>query len=53
MVSPGTYLVKNYESLSKFSESQFKKPRSPKLKMLRPLCNQTVHLEKDAKTLHY
>ena len=32
---------------------QFKKARSPKLKMLEPLCNQTVNLEKDAKTLHY
>ena len=30
-----------------------KKPRSPKLKMLGHLCNQTVNLETDAKTLHY
>ena len=34
MVSPGTHLVKNRESLG-------------------PLCNQTVNLETDAKTLHY
>ena len=30
-----------------------RKTRSPKLKMLEPLCNQTVNLEKDAKTLYY
>ena len=38
MVSPGTHLVKNYESLSITSESQLKETRSPKLKMLGPLC---------------
>ena len=32
MVSPGTNLVKNHESLSITSESQFKNTRSPKLK---------------------
>ena len=52
MVSPGTHLVKNHESLSITNESQFKKTGSPKLKMLRPLCNQTVDLEKNAKTLY-
>ena len=46
MVSPGTHLVKNHES-------QFKKTRSPKLKMLRLLCKQTINLETDAKTLYY
>ena len=51
MVSPGTHLVKNHESLSITSESRFKKTRSHKLKMLGPLCNQTVNLETDAKTL--
>ena len=39
MVSPGTHLVKNHESLFITNESQFKK--------------QTVNLETDAKTLHY
>ena len=52
IVSPGTHLVKNHESLSITNESQFKKTGSPKLKMLRPLCNQTVDLEKNAKTLY-
>ena len=51
MVSPGTHLVKNYESLSITSESQLKETRSPKLKMLGPLCNQTVGT--DDKTLYY
>ena len=51
MLSPGTHLVKNHESLSITNESQFKKTRSRKLKMLGPLCNQTVNLETDAKTL--
>ena len=50
MVSPGTHLVKNHESLSRINESQFKKTRSPKLKMLGLLCNQTINLETDAKT---
>ena len=53
MVSPGTDLVKNHESLTITNESQFKKTRRPKLKMLGPLCNQTVNLETDAKTLYY
>ena len=53
MVSPGTHRVKNHESLSITSESRFKKTRSHKLKMLGPLCNQTVNLETDAKTLYY
>ena len=53
MVSPGTHLVKNCESLSITSKSQFKTTRSPKLKMLGALCNQTVNLETDAKTLYY
>ena len=49
MVSPGTRLVKTHQSLSITNESQFKKSRSPKLKMLGPLCNQTVKMETDAK----
>ena len=58
-VSPGTHLVKTHESLSiprgfnKPNESQFKKPRSPKLKMLGPLCNQTVNMKTDVKSLYY
>ena len=53
MVSPGTHLVKIHESLSITNDSQFKKTRSPKLKMLGCLCNQTLNLETDAKTLYY
>ena len=51
MVSPWTHLVKNYEFLSLTNESKFKKTRNPKLKMLGPLCNQTVKVETGAKTL--
>ena len=39
MVNPGTHLVKNRESQSITNESWFKETRSPKLKMLEPLCN--------------
>ena len=53
MLSLGNDLVKNLESLSVTNESLFKKTRSPKLKMLGPLCNQTVNLETDAETLYY
>ena len=53
MVSPGTHLVKIHESLSITNDSQFKKTMSPKLKMLGCLCNQTLNLETDAKTLYY
>ena len=53
MVSPGTHLVRNHESLSIINESRFKKTRSPKLKMLGPLGKQTVILETVAKTLYY
>ena len=52
MVSPGTHLVKNHEFQSRTNESQLKKT-SPKLKMLGPLCNQTVNLKTDSKTLYY
>ena len=50
MVSPGTNLVKNHESLSITSESQFKNTVSPKLKnlMVAPFCIQTANLETDA-----
>ena len=37
MVSPGTHLVRNHESLSITNEPQFKKTRSPQLKMIGPL----------------
>ena len=53
MVSPGTHLVKTHESQSITNESQFKKSKSSKLKMLGPLCNQTVNLNTDFKTLYY
>ena len=52
-VSPRTHLVKNLESQSRTNESQLKNKRSPKLKMLGPLCNQTVNLKTDSKTLYY
>ena len=50
MVSPGTNLVKNHESLSITSESQFKNTVSPTLKnlMVAPFCIQTANLETDA-----
>ena len=51
MVSPGSHLVKNHESLSIANESQLKKIQ--KLKMLGPLCNRTVNLKTDSKTLYY
>ena len=46
MVSRGTHLVKNHESLSITNDFQFKKTRSLKLKMLEPLCRQTVNLRR-------
>ena len=53
MVNPGTHPVKKHESQSRANESQVKKKiYSPKLKMLRPLCNQTVNLKRDSKTLY-
>ena len=52
MVSPGTHLVKNHESRSRTNETQLKK-KTLKLKMLEPLCNQTVNLKTDSKTLYY
>ena len=52
MVSPGTHLVKNHESQSRTNESQLKKTITPKLKMLGPLCNQTVNLKADSKPLY-
>ena len=47
MVSPGTHFVRNCESHCRTSESQSKKTTNPKLKMLWPLCNQTVKLKTD------
>ena len=44
--------MKNHESLSIANESQLKK-KFQKLKMLGPLCNQTVNLKTDSKTLYY
>ena len=49
MMCPRFHLVKNHEVQSITNESQFKK----KGVMLGPLCNQTVKLEADAKTLNY
>ena len=53
-VSPRTHLLKNHESQTRTNESPLKKEKtSPKLKMLGPLCNQTVNLKTDSKTLYY
>ena len=51
MVSPGTHLVKNHESQSRTNQSQLKKKK--KGAMLGPLCNRTVNLVADAKTLYF
>ena len=56
MVSPGTYLVKNHESQSRTNESYIvvlKKKTHPNLKIVQPLCNQTVNLKTDSETLYY
>ena len=50
MVCPGTHFVINHRSQSRTSESQLKKKKKtadPKLKMLGPLCDQTVNLKTD------
>ena len=52
MVSLETHLVKNHESQSRTNESQFKKTKSSKLKMLGLFCNQRVNLKTDRKTLY-
>ena len=54
MVSPGTHLMKNHDSdcQSRTNASQLKK-KELKLKMLGLLCNQTVNLKTDSKTLYY
>jgi len=49
LVSPEAHLVKNPET----SQSRAKSHKNPKLKMLWPLCNQTVNLETDSKSLYY
>ena len=52
MVSPGTHLIKNHETMSITNESLLKTTRGHKLKVFEPLCNQTVNLETDDKTLY-
>ena len=48
MVCPRTHFVKNHRSQSRTSESQLKKKTADrKLKMLGPLCDQTVNLKTD------
>ena len=49
MVSPGTHLVKNHES--QCTEPMTPSKKGLKLKMLGRLCNQTVDLNTDSKTL--
>ena len=53
MVSRGTRLQKNHESQSRTNTEPMSPQKSPKLKMLGPLCNQTVNLKTDSKTLYY
>ena len=53
MVSRGTRLEKNHESQSRTNTEPMSPQKSPKLKMLGPLCNQTVNLKTDSKTLYY
>ena len=56
MVSPRTHFVKNHESqgLEPWAPVKVKTTTTnPKLKMLGPLCNQTVNLKTDAKSLYY
>ena len=53
MVTPGTHLMKNHETVSITNEPLFKTTRSPKFKVFGPLCDQTVNLETDDKTLYY
>ena len=52
MVCPRPHLVKNHEFQFITHESQFKKKKKQGV-MLGPLCNQTVNLETDSKTLNY
>ena len=56
MVSPGTPLVKNRESMSMTSVSQSKKKqgvRNWKYLGFYSVCNQTVNMETGAKTLYH
>ena len=53
MVSSATHLVKNHEFQSRTNQSHAVKKTSLKLKVLGPLCNQTVNLKTDSKTLYY
>ena len=52
MVSPGTHPIKNHETISITNESLLKTTTGHKLKVFEPLCNQTVNLETDDKTLY-
>ena len=55
MVSPGTHLMKNHEFQSRTNESQLREKKKQKndseMKMLGPLCDQTVDLKTDSETL--
>ena len=55
MPSPGTRLVKNHESQSRTNKAQnviYRKNESKIENANGPLCNQTVNLETDSKTLY-
>ena len=52
VVSPGTHLIKNHETMSITNELLLKTTRGHKLKVLEPSCNQTLNLETDDKTLY-
>ena len=53
MVSPKTHLVKIHESQVQNQWVLVKKKMSLKLKMLGPLCDHTVNLKTDSKTVYY
>ena len=54
VVIPGTHLVKNHDSQSRTIKSQFKKcVQNWKCLGLFSVCNQTVNLKADSKTLYY
>ena len=53
MVSPGTHFIKIMSPSLEPLRAEVKKTMNPKLKMLWPLCNQTINLKTDSRTLYY
>ena len=56
-MSQWKHLVKNHESQSKTNESQLKKNKTQESEIENawpgPLCNETVNVKTDSKTLYY